>query len=78
MHTLLLLIISALSIALVTPLPLHTTNTQRLPDQPGPASDNTDYTDTVTAVVQKHKYIPDIAAPILRLCGRGSGFGLWF
>lgn len=50
------------------PLPLHDTNTQRLPDHPA-AVNHSDYPAIVMA--QKHKYVPEIAATILRLCGRG-------
>lgn len=53
------------------PLTLHDTNTQRLPDRPAVI----DYPDLPAAVmVQKHKFVPEIVEPILRLCDRALGY----
>lgn len=52
------------------PLPLHDTNTQRLPDHPA-IIEHSDMPATV--MVQKHKYVPEIVEPILRLCERSLG-----
>jgi hypothetical protein len=53
------------------PLSLHDSNTQRLPDRPA-IIDNPDT--PATGMVQKHKYIPEIIEPILRLCDRALGY----
>jgi len=62
-----LLTATTFTTALAVPIPLHNTNTQRLPDHPA-AVNQSDF--PITQVVQKHKYVPEIVAPILRLCGR--------
>ncbi|KAF2621683.1 hypothetical protein BU25DRAFT_426286 [Macroventuria anomochaeta] len=62
---------TALITASAVPLPLHDTNTQRLPDHPT-FTHHPDY--PATDIVQKHKYVPEIVEPILRLCGRSLGY----
>jgi hypothetical protein len=64
-----LLVASSISSVLAVPLPLHDTNTQRLPDRPAGSISYSDHPTTV--VVQKHKAVPEIAAYILPLCDRG-------
>lgn len=58
---------ASMSAILAVPMPLHYTNNQRLPDHPA-TLDQSDYSATVT--IQNHKYVPELMAPILRLCGR--------
>ncbi|KAJ4988508.1 hypothetical protein SVAN01_05963 [Stagonosporopsis vannaccii] len=53
--------------AIAAPLPLHNTNMQRLPDQPATSS-QPDL--PIITMLQKHKYVPEFTAPMLRLCGR--------
>jgi hypothetical protein len=65
------LIFFAVTAAITTfafPLPLHDTNTQRLPDHPATTADYSE--DAVVVNIQKHKAVPDIAAQILQLCSR--------
>jgi hypothetical protein len=67
----LLVATSLCTTVLTAPLPLHDSNTQRLPDHPA----NIDHSDTsIIAMVQKHKYVPEIVEPILRLCDRALGY----
>lgn len=66
-----LLAVTAMITIPAVPLPLHNTNTQRLPDHPA-IIDHSDH--PATLVVQKHKYVPEIVAPILKLCGRTLGY----
>lgn len=55
------------ALALPLPLPLHNTNTQRLPDHPSTIKQSEQ---PATIIAQKQKYVPDVAAAIIRLCGR--------
>lgn len=58
---------ASISAILAVPIPLHNTNYQRLLDHPATLVQS-DYSAIVA--VQKHKYVPEPAVPILRLCGR--------
>lgn len=66
-----LLAVTAVITASALPLPLHDTNTQRLPDHPV-IIDHSDHPGI--SRVQKHKFVPEIVAPILRLCGRSLDY----
>lgn len=59
------------NLVFAAPLPLHNTNTQRLPDHPA-IIDHPNLPAIV--MVQKHKYIPEITDSILKLCGRALGY----
>lgn len=62
---------ASMSAILAVPMPLHNTNNQRLPDHPATLNQS-DYSTIVT--VQNHKYVPELVASVLRLCGWGYKF----